>query len=123
MDRMEVSLKIVLDRAGVGRRHEAPLESHSAFFILGLVHALLTDKYGDQNCTVEMESATGLSQEFVKSMNTFASRHKAALNALAHDGEVYIRDADLLEVFQVLHDVVVTQAGQGWWVVSNRMIN
>lgn len=94
-----------------------PVDSDTAFFILGMVHALLTSKYGDEACTVEMESATGLDPAFVRSMNSFARRHKAALDALETNGEVYVEDRDLLEVFQALHDVIITQVGHRWRIV------
>lgn len=117
MERLEVTLRITLDRAGVRRRRKEPVESDTAFFILGMVHALLTSKYGDDHCTVEMESATGLDPTFVRSMNSFARRHKAALDALENHGEVYVEDRDLLEVFQALHDVVITPVGHRWRIM------
>lgn len=117
MEKLEVTLRITLDRTGVRRRRKQPVESDTAFFILGMVHALLTSKYGDEHCTVEMDSATGLDPAFVRSMNSFARRHKAALDALETYGEVYVEDRDLLEVFQALHAVVITQIGQGWRIV------
>ncbi|MFZ5813908.1 MAG: hypothetical protein ACOY93_01215 [Bacillota bacterium] len=119
MDRLEVTLRIRLDRAGVRRRLKEAVESDTAFFILGMVHALLTSKYGDEHCTVEMESATGLDPAFVRSMNSFARRHKAALDALETYGEVYVEDRDLLEVFQALHDVVITPVGHRWRIVAD----
>lgn len=117
MERLELTLRITLDRAGVRRRLKEPVESDTAFFILGMVHALLTSKYGGEHCTVEMESATGLHPDFVRSMNSFARRHKAALDALETYGEVFVEDRDLLEVFQALHDVVVTPVGHRWRIV------
>lgn len=117
MEKLEISLRIKLDRAGVRKRLKETVESDTAFFILGMVHALLTSKYGDEHCTVEMEAATGLNPEFVRSMNSFARRHKAALDALETYGEVFVEDRDLLEVFQALHDVVITPVGHRWRIV------
>ncbi len=115
--RLELTLRVTLDRAGVRKRLKKPVESDTAFFILGMVHALLTSKYGVEHCTVEMESATGLDSEFVRSMNSFARRHKAAMDALESCGEVWVEDQELLEVIQLLHDVVVTPVDGRWHVV------
>lgn len=117
--RLELTLRVTLDRAGVRKRLKKPVESDTAFFILGMVHALLTSKYGDEYCTVEMESATGLDAEFVRSMNSFARRHKAAMDALETYGEVWVEDQELLEVLQLLHNVVVTQVDGRWHVVPH----
>lgn len=116
-ERAEINLRIRLDRAGLQRRLGRPVESDFAFYVLGLVHAQLTSKFSDEHCQVEMESATGVRPELIRSMNTFARRHKLALDALERDGEVTVADRDLVEVFQLLHNVVITPVGGRWRVV------
>ncbi len=115
-DRLEITLRITLDRPGLEKLWKRAVENDTAFYVLGLVHAQLTSTFGDDTCTVDMESATGLDTAFVRSMNSFARRHKRALDTLDAQGEVLIEDRDLLEVFQVLHDVVITPIGSRWRV-------
>jgi len=116
-DKLEITLRITLDRKGVEQESGRPLENNKAFFVLGLVHALLTDHFGDANCRVEMESGTGLSPALVRAMNSFAPRHKRALEVLDAAGEVMVEDRDVLEVLQTMHDVMITPLGAKWRVV------
>lgn len=116
-DKLEITLRITLDRPGLERQLKRPVETDTAFFVLGLVHAQLTSAFGDDYCRVDMESATGLDPQFVRSMNSFARRHKRALEALELHGEVMVEDKDILEVFQLLHDVVITPLGSRWHVM------
>jgi hypothetical protein len=115
-DKLEVTLRITLDRSGLERQLGRKVENDTAFFILGMVHAQLTSTFGDDHCAVEMESGTGLKPELVKAMNTFPRRHKRALEALERYGEVTVEDLDILEVFQTLHDVIITPMGTRWRV-------
>lgn len=115
--KVEIMLRVTLDRAGLGQRLQRPIESDFAFFVLGLVHAQLTSQFGDEHCLVDMESATGVKTDLIRSMNSFARRHKVALEALERDGEVTVVDRDLVEVFQLLHNVIITPLGGRWRVV------
>jgi hypothetical protein len=117
-DKLEVTLRITLDRPGLERQLRRPVESDTAFFILGLVHAQLTSTFGEELCVVEMEAATGVSAALIRDMNSFARRHKRALDTLDQYGEVVVsdRDRDIVEVFQSLHDVIITPLGAGWRV-------
>lgn len=116
-DRLEITLRVTLDRDGAAEHLGRPIDKDTAFFVLGLVHAQLTSTFGDDHCVVELETATGLQQAFLRSMNSFARRHKRALQALDANGEVMVDDEDVLEVFQLLHDVIVTPIGSRWRVV------
>lgn len=116
-DKLEVTLRITLDRPGIERRLGRKVENDTAFFVLGLVHAQLTATFGDEHCVVEMESGTGLSPTLIRAMNSFARRHKRALEVLDAEGEVIVEDRDILEVFQTLHDVIITPLGNRWRVV------
>lgn len=115
-EKLEITLRITLDRPGLEKEWKRPVENDTAFYVLGLVHAQLTSIFGDEHCTVDMESVTGLDTAFVRSMNSFARRHKRALDSLEHHGEALIEDRDLLEVFEVLHDVIITPIGGKWRV-------
>lgn len=116
-DKLEITLRITLDRKGLERQTGRAIENDTAFFVLGLVHAQLTSTFGDDHCMVDMESATGISPDLIRAMNSFARRHKRALEALDRDGEVMVDDRDVLEVFQTLHDVIITPLGSRWRVV------
>jgi hypothetical protein len=115
-DKLEVTLRITLDRSGLERQLRRKVENDTAFFILGMVHAQITGAFGDDYCAVEMESGTGLNPQLVKAMNSFPRRHKRALEALERDGEALVEDRDVLEVFQTLHDVIITPVGSRWRV-------
>jgi len=115
-DKLEITLRITLDRPGVERHLGRSIENDTAFFVLGLVHAQLTGTFGDDHCFVDMDSATGLDPAFVRSMNSFARRHKKALETLETVGEVTVADKDILEVFQLLHNVIITPVGGRWRV-------
>lgn len=116
-DKLEMVLRVTLDRPGLERKLERKVENDTAFFVLGMVHAQLTGAFGDEHCEVDLESATGLEAGFVRSMNSFARRHKRVLDAFESQGEVMVEDQDILEVFQALHDVVITPLGRRWRVV------
>jgi hypothetical protein len=116
-DKLEITLRITLNRPGLEQQLKRRIENDTAFFVLGLVHAQLTSTFGDEHCVVEMESGTGLNPALVRAMNSFARRHKRALEALDADGEVMVEDRDVLEVFQTLHDVIITPLGSRWRVV------
>jgi hypothetical protein len=51
-EKLEIALRVTLDRAALARRLGRPVEKETAFFILGLVHAQLCSHYGDDCCTV-----------------------------------------------------------------------
>ncbi|HYG58076.1 MAG TPA: hypothetical protein VD902_08455 [Symbiobacteriaceae bacterium] len=115
-DKLEITLKITLDRPELERKLKRSLENDTAFFILGMVHAQLTSTFGDEHCQVEMQGATGVNPALIQAMNSFPRRHKRALDALDQWGEAIIEDQDVLEVFQTLHDVVITPLGGKWRV-------
>lgn len=116
-ERVEVTFRVTLDRSGLQRRIGRPIENDFAFFVLGLVNAHLSKALGDDHCRVEMESATGYRPEFIRTMSSFARRHKAALDALLATGEAVVEDHDVLEVLQQLHQVVIIPTGSKWRVV------
>lgn len=115
-DKLELTLRITLNRDGLRKHLGREVENDTAFYILGMVNAHLTGTFGDEHCQVDMEQATGLDPAFVRSMNAFARMHKRALEALDAQGEVMIEDPALLEVFQELHDVMVTPVKGRWRV-------
>lgn len=117
-DKLEITLRITLDRPGLERRLQRPVENDTAFFVLGLLHAQLTSYFGDEHCQVEMESATGVNPALIRSMNSFARRHKRALEALDLQGEVIVEEQDVLEVLGLLHNVVITPLGARRWRVA-----
>lgn len=119
-EKVEINLRITLDRSGLQRRLGRAIENDFAFYVLGLVHAQLSSQFGDEACLVDMDSATGLSPSLVRSMNSFARRHKLSLDALDRDGEVLVEDRDVVEVFELLHNVIITPVGSRWRVVRNR---
>lgn len=115
-DKLEISLRITLDRPGLEKQLRRAVENDTAFFVLGLVYAQLTSTFGDEHCNVEMERATGLDGALIRSMNSFARRHKRALERLEQEGEVIVEDRDVLEVLQILQDVIITPLGDRWRV-------
>ncbi len=115
-EKLEITLRITLDRTGLRRRLGWPMESDTAFFVLGRVYAELTGLFGDEHCRVELDSATGVSPELIAAMRTFPRRHKQVLDALQARGEAMVEDPDILEVLALLHDVVITPTGSGWCV-------
>lgn len=115
-DKLEITLRITLDRPGLEKQLRRRVENDTAFFILGLVHAQLTSTFGDDYCQVDLETATGVNPQLIRSMNSFARRHKKALEALELQGEVVVEDRDVLEVMQTLHDVIITPVGAKWHV-------
>lgn len=118
--KVEINLRITLDRSGLARRLGRSIDNDFAFYVLGLVHAQLSSQFGDEACLVDMDSATGLNPSLIRSMNSFARRHKHALDVLERDGEVLVHDRDVVEVFELLHNVIITPVGGGWRVVRNR---
>lgn len=116
-DKLEVTLRITLDRPGLERLWGRKVEEDTAFFILGLVHAQMTERFTEAFCQVDMESATGMDQGFVRSMNSFARRYKRALDELQRWGHAQVEDADLVDVIRMLHQVEVTPTGSSWRVV------
>lgn len=118
-DKLEVTLKITLDRPELEQKLRRSLDNDTAFYILGLLHAQLTSTFGDEHCRVEMESATGVSPSLIQAMNSFPRRHKRALDSLDRWGEVIIEDPDVLEVLQTLHDVVITPVSGKWRVTRS----
>lgn len=115
-DKLEITLRVTLDRPGLERRLRQPIENDKAFFILGLVQAQLTRYFGQECCRVEMEAATGLTASLIGVMNDFARDHQRAIDSLHEQGEVIVDDADLADVLQLHHDVVVTPVGSRWRV-------
>ncbi|HYF91127.1 MAG TPA: hypothetical protein VD969_02655 [Symbiobacteriaceae bacterium] len=117
-DKLEITLRITLNRPGLERQFQRKVENDTAFYILGMIHAQLSSTFGDDHCLVEMESATGLNPDLVRAMNSFPRRHKRALDALEAWGEAVVEDRDVLEVFQTLHNVMITPLGAGKWRVT-----
>lgn len=115
-DKLEVTLKITLDRPELEQKLRRTLENDTAFFILGMVYKQLTSTFGDEHCVVEMEAATGVSPSLIEAMNSFPRRHKRALDMLDRWGEVLVEDADVLEVLQTLHNVIITPVAGKWRV-------
>jgi hypothetical protein len=115
-DKLEITLRITLDRSGLEKRLRHPLENDKAFFVLGLVHAQLTTTFGDDNCQVEMQAATGVKPELIRALSSFAQRHKQAVEALDERGEALVADRDVLEVLTMMHDVIITPIGARWRV-------
>lgn len=113
-EKLEITLRITLDRSGLERERHVEVPKEIAFNILGRVHAQLTDEFGDEHCLVEMDAATGLNPHLVRSMNSFAPRHKRALEALYNEGEALVADRDIVEVFAAMHDVIITPIGSRW---------
>jgi hypothetical protein len=121
-ERLEVTLSITIDRAGLERKLNHPIEKETAFFILGMVNAQLSSRFGEEFCHVELTTASGLSTTFLRSMNTFARKHQQALSAFEADGEVVVDDRFLVEVFQLLHSVTVIKVGEQWRVVRKERV-
>lgn len=115
-EKLEVTLRITLDRKGLEQQLGRKVENDTAFFILGMVHAQLTSTFGDDHCVVEMAAGTGIDPELIRVMNSFPRRHKRALEELDRAGEVTVCDRDVLEVLQTLHDVIITPVGSAWRV-------
>jgi hypothetical protein len=115
-DKLEITLRITLDRLGLEQRLGRTVENDTAFFVLGLVYAQLTGHFGDDHCNVDMEAATGINPRLIQTMNSFARRHKRALEALDTHGEALVEDRDVLEVMQQLQDVLITPLGTKWRV-------
>lgn len=115
-EKLEVTLRISLDRSALEQRWNREVANDTAFYLLGLVHAQLTGTLGDECCQVEMERATGVDPALIQAMNTFAPQHKRALEALEAHGEVTVSNPDLVEVLQTLHHVVVTPIGSSWHI-------
>lgn len=117
-DKLEITLRITLNRPGLERQLRRKVENDTAFYILGMLHAQLSSTFGDDHCLLEMESATGIPADLIRSMNSFPRRHKKALDALEAWGETVVEDRDVLEVFQTLHDVIITPLSSGRWRVA-----
>lgn len=115
-DKLEITLRITLDRPGLEKRLRHPLENDKAFFILGLVHAQLTSSFGNEHCRVEMEAATGVDPGLIRALSSFPQRHKQAVTTLDERGEVLVEDRDVLEVLTIMHDVIITPVGPRWRV-------
>lgn len=119
-EKLEVTLRITLDKPGLEQRLRRVIENDTAFFILGLVHAQLTATFGDEYCKVELAKATGIDPGLILVMNSFARRHKRALESLDQQGELVTPDRDIIEVLQLLDDVIVMPVGQQWRVVRQQ---
>lgn len=117
-DKLEITLRITLDRPGLERQLRRKVENDTAFYVLGMLHAQLTSTFGDDHCLVELAAATGVAPELIRAMNSFPRRHKRALDALEAWGEAIVVDRDVLEVFQTLHDVLITPLGPSRWRVA-----
>jgi len=117
-DKLEITLRITLNRPGLERQLQRKVENDTAFYILGMIYAQLSNTFGDEHCLVEMASATGLNPDLIRSMNSFPRRHKQALDALEAWGEAIVVDRDVVEVFQTLHNVIITPLGTGRWRVA-----
>lgn len=117
-DKLEITLRVTLDRPGLEKQLHRKVENDTAFYILGMIHAQLHASFGDDHCQVDMLTATGVNPELIRAMNSFPRRHKKALDALETWGEAVVEDRDVLEVFQTLHDVIITPLSGGRWRVA-----
>jgi hypothetical protein len=116
-DKLEITLRITLDRSSLERRLRQPVANEKAFFVLGLVNAQLTSTFGNDCCHVEMDAATGIRPALIQDMNSFARRHKQAVDALDQRGEAVVQDSDVLEILQMMHNVIITPIGSQWRVI------
>lgn len=117
-DKLEITLRITLNRPGLEQQLGRKVENDTAFYVLGMIYAQLSSTFGDEHCLVEMAAATGLKPDLIAAMNSFPRRHKKALDALEAWGETIVEDRDVLDVFQTLHDVVITPISSGRWRVT-----
>jgi hypothetical protein len=116
-EKLELTLTVSIDRTGLERKLNQPIEKETAFFILGMVGAQLASRFGEDYCAVELSAATGLSPDFLRSMNTFARKHQQALTRYGANGEVVVDDPDMVEVFQLLHAADAIKVGKAWRLV------
>lgn len=116
-EKLELTLTVSLDRTGLEQKLNHPVEKETAFFILGLVGAQLTSRFGEDYCAVELSAATGLDPAFLRSMNTFARKHQQALSHFGANGEVMVDDPDIVEVFQLLHAAEAVKVGRQWRLI------
>lgn len=117
-EKLEITLTVSIDREGLERKLNHPVEKETAFFILGLVGAQMSSRFGEEYCSVELTAATGLNPNFLRSMNTFARKHQQALALFGANGEVVVDDPYLVEIFQLLHAAQVTKVGEQWRLVQ-----
>ena len=116
-DRLEITLRIALDRSDLARRLGSTVDQDTAFFIFGLVSAQLIGQYGDHACQVEMISASGVDQALIDAMNELPRSLKQTRETLLSTGEVVVTDPDLLVALRVLEEVTVTPK-EGRWLVT-----
>lgn len=119
-DRIELTVKITLDRQAAGRVRRGSLDNDAAFFVLGLLRAQLADAFGQDRSGVELLAATGHRPEFLQSMNAFANLYRNAMHELEQRGEVEVADAHLAQVFREVHRLQVTDLGGRWSVAPPR---
>lgn len=115
-EKLELVLRVTLDRSALKRRSPHMGEGDAPFFILGLVQALLSSRFSDQCCEVVLESATGLDARFLQSMSSFAQRHQRAIRELRTYGETMVDDQEVLDVLQRFHTVTAMPVGSKWRV-------
>lgn len=116
-DKLEITLRIALDRSGLAKRLKRAVEDEDAFFVLGLVNAQLTSTFGEEHCQVEMESASGVSRSLIEAMRALPRRLKRTLETLKQDGEAEVTDPDVLAAVAQLEGVTVRRVGGKWLVV------
>jgi len=121
-DKLEIALRITLDRSGLEKRLRRPVGADYAFFVLGMVHAHLSSRFGEEDCTVEMTAATGVDPELLEPMNIFARELRRTLRDLDETGEAMVEDPDLLSVLQITQGVVAVPVGGGWRITRSRSV-
>jgi len=119
-DKLEMTVKITLDRRVAGRIRQGALENDAVFFVLGLLRAQLADAFGADRCSAELTTATGQRPEFLQTMNAFACRYQTAMSELAERGEVEVDDPQLAQVFREVHHLRVTDLGGRWTITQQR---
>ncbi|HEY3368703.1 MAG TPA: hypothetical protein VGK74_26905 [Symbiobacteriaceae bacterium] len=116
-DKLEITLRIALDRSGLAKRLKRPVEDEDVFFVLGLVNAQLAGTFGENHCLVEMESASGVSRSLIEAMNVLPRRLRQTLQALKRDGEAVVTDPDVLAALCEMQDLTVTPMDGKWLVI------
>lgn len=121
-EKLEITLRITLDRAGLERRLGRPVDHDQAFFVLGMVYAQLSSRFGEEDCTVEMTDATGVDRDLLQPMNAFARELRRTLRRLDEAGEAVVDDPELLAVLQITQEVMAMPEGGRWRVTRSRLL-
>lgn len=120
-EKLEIALRITLNRAGVERRLRRPVGADHAFFVLGMVYAQLSSRFGEEDCTVEMTDATGVDRSLLEPMNAFARELRRTLRRLDETGEAWVDDPELLSILQITHEVTAMPVGGRWRVTRPQL--